>query len=78
MPIRLQALIKTFPMVWVVIKSLVHEKSLVANNSFIFDAAPPFGRRMWSVLGSCTLPNYARVQSFFLGLCTCAISLHQI
>lgn len=33
MSIRLQALIKTFPMVWVVIKSLVHEKSLVANNS---------------------------------------------
>lgn len=34
--IRIQALIKSFPMVWVVIKSLVHEKSLVANNTVLF------------------------------------------
>lgn len=36
MSIRIQALIKSFPMVWVVIKSLVHEKSLVANNTVFF------------------------------------------
>lgn len=47
MCIRIKALIKTFPMVGVVIKSLVHEKSLVSNN--IFDEAFPLGRRTWGL-----------------------------
>ena len=36
MSIRIQALIKIFPMVWAVIKSLVHEKSLMASNTVLF------------------------------------------
>lgn len=36
MSIRIKALIKTFPMMWAVIKSLVHEKSLVSNNAVLF------------------------------------------
>lgn len=54
MSIRIKALIKTFPMVGVVIKSPVHEKSLVSNN--IFDQAFPLGRRTWIIWGFFTQP----------------------
>lgn len=54
MSIRIKALIKTFPMVGVAIKSLVHEKSLVSNN--IFDQAFPLGRRTQIIWGFFTQP----------------------
>lgn len=65
MSIRIQALIKTFPMVWVVTKSLVHEKSLVANNTVLHLIQLFLWGRMCTMLGSYTLSNHPYAQSFW-------------